>query len=106
MSLIKEFFEDNTRLSPLPLFALRILDALKHDNLTYRELAKIISCDPCLAKKTLQIANSHFYALPQKVNRLEKALAILGLSTLKGIALSFYFHDSSERVENGRIPPL
>jgi len=106
MSLIKEFPEDNTRWSPLPPIAIRILEALKNDNLTYRELAKIISSDPFLAKKTLQIANSYFYALPQKVNRLEKALAILGMSTLKGIALSFYFHDGGTRVEKIPIVPL
>jgi len=89
MSAIEKLIKDDVKLPSLPAVAIRILEAVKKDENSFDELAQIISSDPSLAVKTLKVVNSPSYALSQKVNSLEKALAILGLNAMKNIALSF-----------------
>jgi diguanylate cyclase (GGDEF)-like protein len=89
MSMMKELVKDEIRLPSPPAIAIRILEAVKKDDKNYDELARIISSDPSLAAKTLKVVNSSLYTISQKVDSLEKALAILGLNAMKNIALSF-----------------
>jgi diguanylate cyclase (GGDEF)-like protein len=76
-------------LPSLPSIALRIIQEIKKDKSSLSELADIISYDPALTAKILRVANSSFYALPYKVDSIERAVHILGLEALKNIALSF-----------------
>lgn len=89
MARIEDMLHDQLRLPTPPAIAVRILDAVKRDDRSWAELAKIIQSDPELTAKILQIANSSYYSPSHKVSNIEKALAILGVSTLKNIALSF-----------------
>ncbi len=76
------------KLPSLPAVAIRILDAIKKGK-SFEELAKIINADPALSAKLLKIANSAFFALPKKVDSLQKAVSLVGTEMLKNIALSF-----------------
>lgn len=76
-------------LPSLPAIALRIIQEIKKDKSSLKDLADIISYDPALTAKILRIANSSFYALPYKVDSIDRAVHILGLEALKNIALSF-----------------
>lgn len=89
MGKLKELNRDNLKLPSPPAIAVRILQAVKQDDSSFAELARIISADPALTAKMLQVANSSVYALPNKVNTIEKALSVLGVDVLKNIALSF-----------------
>jgi len=86
---IEEILNDDVKLPSLPSIALRIIEAVKTDEASLAEMAKIVSSDPALAARVLKISNSSFYSLPQKVDSIQKALTILGTETLKNIALSF-----------------
>lgn len=72
-----------------PAIALRILEAVKKDDASFEELARIILVDPALTAKILKVANSSFYSMPNKINTIEKALSVLGMNVTKNIALSF-----------------
>jgi len=76
-------------LPSLPAIALRIIQEIRKDKSSLKDLADIISYDPALTAKILRIANSAFYALPYKVDSIDRAVHILGLEALKNIALSF-----------------
>ena len=80
---------DDVKLPSLPTIALRIIDAIKTEDADMAELAKIVSSDPALASRILKISNSSFYALPQKIDTIQKAVTVLGTKALKNIALSF-----------------
>jgi diguanylate cyclase (GGDEF)-like protein len=86
---IEEMLSDEVKLPSLPSIALRIIEAVKTDEASLSEMAKIVSSDPALAARVLKISNSSFYSLPQKVDSIQKALTILGTEALKNIALSF-----------------
>jgi len=89
MKSIEDILTNEVRLPSLPSIAMRILNAVKTDEASLGELAKIVSSDPALAARVLKLSNSSFYQLSQKVDSIQKALTILGTETLKNIALSF-----------------
>jgi diguanylate cyclase (GGDEF)-like protein len=93
MNIIEELLQENVKLPSPPAIAVRILEAVKKDDASFDELARIISSDPALSVKVLRVANSAFYRMPKKVDSIQKALTILGINVLKNIALSFVIAD-------------
>lgn len=89
MTPVEKLLEDDIRLPSPPAIAVRILDLVKRDSSSYRELADLIQADPALTSRILRLANSGFYAMPRKVSNVDTALAVLGGNALKNIALSF-----------------
>lgn len=87
--MLNRFLQQGLHLPSPPAIAMRILQAVKAEEQSFRELGRIISADPALTAKLLKVANSSFYNLPNKVTSIEKALAVLGVTALKNIALSF-----------------
>jgi diguanylate cyclase (GGDEF)-like protein len=92
---------DNIRLPSPPSVALRLLEAVRHERFTYQEVADIITCDPALTAKVLRVVNSVFYALPEKIGDIERALVILGVNTVKNIAFSFTLMDGLKAACDG-----
>jgi len=72
-----------------PAIAVRIIEAVKKEETSFDELSKIIMADPALTSKVLKAANSPMYAIPSKVDTIQRALTVLGFNALKNIALSF-----------------
>lgn len=83
-----------------PGIIVRILEAVRNDDHCFAELGKIVSADPALAVRLLKLANSSMYGCIGKVQSIEGALTILGISALKSIALTFIIvrtmHGSSD----------
>jgi diguanylate cyclase (GGDEF)-like protein len=76
-------------LPTLPGIALKILEAVKNEKTNLDELGKILSLDPPLSGKILGLINSAFYSLPKKVTSVSHAVNLLGLNTVKKVALGF-----------------
>jgi diguanylate cyclase (GGDEF)-like protein len=72
-----------------PAIAIRILEAVRDCHSTSCSLAKIVSADPALSAQVLKLANSSLYPSNAKVDCVERAVTLLGVETLKNIALSF-----------------
>ncbi len=89
------------RLPSFPAVGLKILDLIKKDEFTVKELAKTISSDQALAARTLKLANSVLYSPLSRVDSIEKAVSVLGTNTLKNIALSFAILDKLKEYEGG-----
>lgn len=89
MTTIQDFFKGRTKLPSPPAIALKILAAVRQDESSFEELAQIITADPALAARVLQIANSSLYGLPNAVSSLSQATALIGTDSIKNIALSF-----------------
>ena len=95
----KDLIKGDFQLPSLPEVAMKILETVKQDKFSFNALGNIISADPALTAKILKMANSSFYSLPKKINSIDKAISILGVTALKNIALSFVI--SQEFSENG-----
>ncbi len=55
-----------------------------------KELVNSISQSPTLTAKILRLANSAYYSLPKRITRLTQAVNLLGLKTVRNLALSIF----------------
>ena len=81
-------------LPSVPAVALKVLELTQQDDVSVDELAKVIQNDPALTAKLLQTANSPLFGLARKVSSIQQATVILGLRTVKVMALSFSLVDA------------
>ena len=79
----------NRKLPTLPGIAIKILEAVQKDRPDLKEIGEILATDPPLSAEVLRLINSSLYALPRKVTSVFHAVNMLGLNTVKNLALSF-----------------
>jgi diguanylate cyclase (GGDEF)-like protein len=84
-----EKIKKEPRLPSLPGVAIRVLELVKQENSSIGTVAKVISGDPALSAKVLRTVNSSFYGLPHRVGTINHALVLLGMRTVKTLALGF-----------------
>ena len=107
------------QLPTLPGIALKILEAVQKERPDLKEIGEILATDPPLSAEVLRLINSSLYALPRKVTSVFHAVNMLGLNTVKNLALSFALikqsHDKDDVPfdypqfndrPSGNIPPL
>jgi HD-like signal output (HDOD) protein len=78
-------------LGRLPAFspiAIRLLSVLSNDNVSFKEVARLIALDPVLAGEVLRLANSGLYGRWVEVRSILSAIALLGCGRLSQIALT------------------
>jgi diguanylate cyclase (GGDEF)-like protein len=76
-------------LPTLPALALKVLDLCQKEDLNLNEIATVIGNDPALAAKLLRMANSPVSGLKRPARTVSHALALLGVNTVRTLALSF-----------------
>ena len=89
LNKIETLISGKIRIPSPPAIAIRILDMIRKDDFTFKDLALIMESDPALVAKILKMANSSYYTFAKKVNNIETALSVLGSNAVKNIALSF-----------------
>ncbi len=66
----------------------KIIQIANDVNASANELIQVIKLDPVLTGKVLKMINSVYYGMPQKVVSLGRAVVLLGINTVKNLALS------------------
>jgi HD-like signal output (HDOD) protein/CheY-like chemotaxis protein len=98
---IEKIIRDHKELPTLPGIAIKILGAVGKNQTNLKEIADILSTDPPLSAKVLKLINSSFYALPTKITSVQRAINLLGLNTVKNLALSFSLLDDYKNKDDG-----
>lgn len=80
-------------LPPLPESLDTINNYLMNPEDFYIPLRKIIEEDALLSAHIIQTINSPLYGLPNTINNVQRAIALLGMSTVSGIALQIIVKD-------------
>jgi len=75
-------------LPSLPSLYQRILKALRSPDASCSVVGEIVSQDPAMAAKVLQLVNSAFFGLARPVTKPSQAVSLLGLDTVKSLVLS------------------
>jgi HD-like signal output (HDOD) protein len=78
----------NNELMALPEAVIKVLETIARDEVGLDKLSDIIGNDPALCGRLLKIANSSFYGLNHKINNIHQAVMVLGITTVKCLALS------------------
>jgi HD-like signal output (HDOD) protein len=66
----------------------KVLEICSRIDASPNELNKVISLDPVLTGQLLKLINSAYYSLMSKVTSLTRAITMLGMNTVKNMALS------------------
>lgn len=86
------------RMAGLSTTAIKVLRTCNEPGVCANDLNRVISLDPVLTGRVLQLINSAYYSLPSKVNSLTRAIILLGINTVKNVVLSFaIFQSFSQR---------
>ena len=75
-------------LPSIPKVVALLLSELDRDEPDLKKITQLISTDPALTTRLLQLANSGFFKLSGKVNSVSEALAILGLGHVRTMAVA------------------
>jgi two-component system cell cycle response regulator len=86
---VREILKGSEQLPTLPGIAVRILEAIREDKISLTALAEILSTDPPLSGKILKMVNSPFFGLRAKITSVPHAVNLLGINTVKNMALGF-----------------
>jgi signal transduction histidine kinase/HD-like signal output (HDOD) protein len=101
---LKNVFEkikQSNHLPQLPQVMLKLVKACGNDRANSEELTHIISADPALTSKLLQIIGSAYVNLPKEVNNIKTAVLYLGIDTIRNIAISsaaLHFFSVSKKI--------
>lgn len=88
-------------LPSLPTVALKVLELTSDENVKLDEIANVVQNDMALASKILKTINSSFYGLSKPCPTISRAVALLGMSTVKSLVLGFSLVDMTRRNKVG-----
>jgi HD-like signal output (HDOD) protein/signal transduction histidine kinase len=83
-------------LPTLPEILIKLLEACDNDATPLSEIASIISKDPALSFRVLQLVNSSYYSLRSTFIGVEQAVVYLGANSIKNIAITTSIHQVFE----------
>ncbi len=76
------------RLPSIPHAYKQIMDKLRSPNASLWEIGEVVSKDPAMTAKILQLVNSAFFGLGRRVSDTREAATLIGLDALKSLVLS------------------
>ncbi len=101
---LPDAIRDAKSLPSLPSVAIEVLRITKDPDAEIEDLVKAVSADPAMSLKILKLANSPQYRRNREITSLPQAAVVLGLKTVKLLALSFSLASSLPRgAKNSRF---
>jgi HD-like signal output (HDOD) protein len=84
----------------------KVLEICSRTDTAPNDLNKVISLDPVLTGQVLKLINSAYYSLVNKVTSLTRAIIMLGLNTVKNLALSTAIIRSVGQTKKSKVLPI
>ncbi len=85
---VKKIVSQIESLPSLPSIYGEIIEEMHSEDPSIKKIGDIISKDPSMAAKILQVVNSVFFGLSRKISSPQEAVVLLGLETIKALVLS------------------
>ena len=85
---IKKIVSQIESLPSLPSIYTEIMAEMQSDDPSIKNLGAIIGRDVSMTAKILQVVNSVFFGLPQKISNPQQAVILLGLEAIKALVLT------------------
>jgi diguanylate cyclase (GGDEF)-like protein len=89
------------KLPTLPAVAVKLLQLTRDPDVELGDIAELVQYDQALSAKILKTVNSSYYSLRQPCPTIKRALAYLGLSTVKSLVLGFSLVDMTRHSASG-----
>ena len=91
---LKRIHDYISHMPSLSTTSTKVLEVCNSPSASANDLNRVISLDPVLTGHVLKLINSAYYYLPNEVTSLTRAIILLGLNTVKNLALSMVVLDS------------
>ena len=88
------------RMPSLSTTVTKVLEICNRPDTSPNDLNRVILLDPVLTGQVLKLINSAYYSLPNQIGSLARAIIMLGLNTVKNLALSTAILGTVGRVES------
>jgi HD-like signal output (HDOD) protein len=82
-----DLLRGDIQVSSLPIIYTMINEAVNNPRSSTSDISSIISDDPGLTSRLLQLVNSAFYGYPTRIDTISRALFIVGTQQLRDLAL-------------------
>jgi HD-like signal output (HDOD) protein len=82
MEAIHELLQNVKDLPPTPQVLIKVLGALRHEQVTIEEIGDLISYDPALTGKLLHYCNSVYFSGREPVSSVPEAIGRVGFKTI------------------------
>ncbi|RMG03187.1 MAG: HDOD domain-containing protein, partial [Nitrospirae bacterium] len=101
---LDSFIRSLDELPVLPEVVVEVNRLLQSEDVLIEEVSALVEKDAGLTAKILRLANSSYYGLSYHVDTLSRALTVLGLNTVRNLAMALALHgvigdDPGEREE-------
>jgi HD-like signal output (HDOD) protein len=87
-NIVKSLKEYIKNMPSLPTSVTKVLEICNNPQTSPTDLNHVISLDPVLVGRVLKLINSAYYGIGQPVTSLARAIIMLGINTVKNLALS------------------
>ncbi len=88
------------KMPSLPTSVTKIMEICNDPKTSPADLNRVISLDPVLMGKVMKLINSAYYGLSQEITSLVRAIIMLGINTVKNLALSTAVLGSLGKADN------
>ena len=96
--------KDSHALPSPPAVVLEILRLTGNDNASLGSISEVVESDPALAARTLRLINSPFAGLSRRIGSVSVAVVLLGMRTIKNLALSLSLLAGSQKGRCAAFP--
>jgi HD-like signal output (HDOD) protein len=100
---LKDIITEIDSLPSIPSLYEKLQSKLKDPEVVIEDIAKIIGQDLAMTAKMLQLVNSAFFGLYQKVETPERAVTLLGLDTVKALVLGVQIFSEMKHGKNAAL---
>jgi putative nucleotidyltransferase with HDIG domain len=98
---MEEIVSQVRHLPALPQVVMKVMRMTGQADCSAREIALVISNDQSFSARMLQLANSAYYGLPRNVGTISEAVVLLGMRTVRNMAIAAATHDTLTREVTG-----
>ncbi|MEQ1842098.1 MAG: HDOD domain-containing protein, partial [Verrucomicrobiales bacterium] len=86
--VLKRLVSQCSLLPTIPSLYVELTEELKSPNFTIERLEAIISKDPAVVAKILQLVNSSFFGLSRRIESIGEAVSFIGVQIVKALVLT------------------
>ncbi len=91
---LKKITAHIVRMPSLSTTVIKVLETCNDPLASANDLKRVISLDPVLTGRVLKLINSAYFSLGKSISSLTRAIIMLGVNTVKNLALSFTILDN------------
>ena len=83
-----ELIQGSVKLASAPVIYERLMEVIDHPRGGSADVAKVVLDDTALTARLLKVVNSAFFSFPRPVETVSQAVAVVGTSQIRDLALA------------------